>query len=91
MTAEWVSQGHEYMPGGDRDQEIDLGDGWWASVGRDGRPKFGAFSWSLYYAWRNEDPVAEGYTYTEEEAKAAALAAFAAAKKGPRDSTTRSR
>lgn len=60
------------------DQHIDLGDGWWAGIGPDGREDYGAFSWSLHDHWLYDDapPVAEGYASSEAAAKHAVMDAF---------------
>lgn len=64
----------------ERDQEFDLGDGWWASVAPEGDD--GTWSWSLWDQWLTmteegfNDPVETGVGPTEAEAKAAALLAY---------------
>jgi hypothetical protein len=71
----WHSQGHTDEP---RDQEIDLGGGWWAAIG----PSTEQFwSWDLYDHWNAapDDTLAEGQADGEDAAKDAALAAYRAA------------
>lgn len=70
MTPDWISKNHDDEP---RDQEIDLGNGRWAEVGPESD---GRWSWNLFDAWLDTEPVASGYEATEDLAKACAIVAY---------------
>lgn len=58
-----------------RDQEIDLGSGWWAEVGPDGD----RWTWQVWDQWTRSENVAAlalGHAHTEAEAKRDALRSY---------------